>query len=57
MGSAASAATSFAPLERGPDFEIVAFNDLGDVPTMAHLLEYDSVLGNFDGELEGRAAR
>jgi glyceraldehyde 3-phosphate dehydrogenase len=41
-----------AALERSPDFEIVAFNDLGDVPTMAHLLKHDSVLGNFDGEVE-----
>ncbi|HEY2764781.1 MAG TPA: type I glyceraldehyde-3-phosphate dehydrogenase [Pseudonocardiaceae bacterium] len=29
----------------GFDIEIVAFNDLGDVATMAHLLKYDSVLG------------
>src|SRR5689334_24598513 len=41
-----------AALERGGDFEIVAFNDLGDVPTMAHLLRHDSVLGNFDGDVE-----
>jgi glyceraldehyde 3-phosphate dehydrogenase len=41
-----------AALERSADFEIVAFNDLGDVPTMAHLLKHDSVLGNFDGEVE-----
>ena len=41
-----------AALERNPDFEIVAFNDLGDVATMAHLLKHDSVLGNFDGEVE-----
>ncbi|HEY2778608.1 MAG TPA: type I glyceraldehyde-3-phosphate dehydrogenase [Gaiellaceae bacterium] len=41
-----------AALERSGDFEIVAFNDLGDVPTMAHLLKHDSVLGNFDGEVE-----
>jgi glyceraldehyde 3-phosphate dehydrogenase len=27
------------------DIEVVAFNDLGDVATMAHLLKYDSVLG------------
>ena len=27
------------------DIEIVAFNDLGDVQTMAHLLKYDSILG------------
>ncbi|MGH8919904.1 MAG: type I glyceraldehyde-3-phosphate dehydrogenase [Actinomycetes bacterium] len=29
----------------GYDIEIVAFNDLGDVATMAHLLKSDSVLG------------
>jgi len=29
----------------GADLEIVAVNDLGDVPTMAHLLAYDSILG------------
>jgi glyceraldehyde 3-phosphate dehydrogenase len=41
-----------AALERDGDFEIVAYNDLGDVETMAHLLRYDSVLGRFDGEVE-----
>ncbi|HZU20475.1 MAG TPA: type I glyceraldehyde-3-phosphate dehydrogenase [Gaiellaceae bacterium] len=41
-----------AALERDADFEIVAFNDLGDVPTMAHLLKHDSVLGRFPGEVE-----
>jgi glyceraldehyde 3-phosphate dehydrogenase len=38
-----------ASLEREAAFELVAFNDLGDVPTMAHLLAYDSVLGPFAG--------
>jgi glyceraldehyde 3-phosphate dehydrogenase len=41
-----------AALERSADFEIVAANDLGDVPTMAHLLKYDSVLGNLSEEVE-----
>jgi glyceraldehyde 3-phosphate dehydrogenase len=41
-----------AALERGGDFEIVAFNDLGDVNTMAHLLRYDSVLGKFPEQVE-----
>jgi glyceraldehyde 3-phosphate dehydrogenase len=41
-----------AAQERGADFEIVAFNDLGDVPTMAHLLRHDSVLGTFNGTVE-----
>jgi glyceraldehyde 3-phosphate dehydrogenase len=38
-----------AALERNGDFEIVAFNDLGDVNTMANLLRYDSVHGRFSG--------
>jgi glyceraldehyde 3-phosphate dehydrogenase (phosphorylating) len=40
-----------AHLERSADFEIVAINDLGDAKTMAHLLKYDSVLGQLDGEV------
>ena len=38
-----------AHLERGGDFEVVAVNDIGDAKTMAHLLEYDSVLGRLEG--------
>jgi glyceraldehyde 3-phosphate dehydrogenase (phosphorylating) len=41
-----------AALERGADFEIVAYNDLGDVQTMAHLLKYDSLLGRFPEDVE-----
>jgi glyceraldehyde 3-phosphate dehydrogenase len=41
-----------AALERGGDFEIVAFNDLGDVATMAHLLEHDSLLGPLHEDVE-----
>jgi glyceraldehyde 3-phosphate dehydrogenase len=41
-----------AARERGGDFEIVAFNDLGDIETMAHLLRHDSVLGRFGEEVE-----
>src|SRR4051794_38759939 len=41
-----------AAQERDADFEVVAFNDLGDVPTMAHLLRHDSVLGSFKGEVQ-----
>ncbi len=40
-----------AALARGGDFEVVAFNDLGDVATMAHLLRYDSVLGRFEHDV------
>jgi glyceraldehyde 3-phosphate dehydrogenase len=41
-----------ASLERDADFDIVAFNDLGDTKTMAHLLKYDSNLGPLAGEVE-----
>jgi glyceraldehyde 3-phosphate dehydrogenase len=32
--------------------EVVAFNDLGDLKTMAHLLKYDSNYGHFNGKVE-----
>lgn len=32
--------------------DVVAFNDLGDLPTMAHLLKYDSVYGRYDAKIE-----
>ena len=32
--------------------EVVAFNDLGDLKTMAHLLKYDSNYGRFNGTVE-----
>jgi glyceraldehyde 3-phosphate dehydrogenase len=32
--------------------EVVAFNDIGDVKTMAHLLKYDSNYGRFNGKVE-----
>jgi glyceraldehyde 3-phosphate dehydrogenase len=34
------------------ELEVVAFNDVGDLPTMAHLLKYDSNYGRFDGKVE-----
>jgi glyceraldehyde 3-phosphate dehydrogenase len=40
-----------AYLERRPDYEILAINDLGDVQTMAHLLEFDSLLGRLGEEV------
>ena len=40
-----------AALAREGDFDVVAFNDLGDVDTMAHLLRHDSVLGSFEHEV------
>ncbi len=32
--------------------EVVAFNDIGDLKTMAHLLKYDSNYGRFNGAVE-----
>ncbi len=36
----------------GADVEIVAINDVMDVPTLAHLLRYDSVFGRFPGVVD-----
>jgi glyceraldehyde 3-phosphate dehydrogenase len=41
-----------AYLERRPDYEVVALNDIGDVKTMAHLLEFDSVLGRLNEQVD-----
>ena len=35
----------------GDDVDIVAFNDLGDLETMAHLFRYDSNYGPYPGEI------
>ncbi len=32
--------------------EVVAFNDIGDLKTMAHLLKYNSNYGQFNGDIE-----
>jgi len=34
------------------ELEVVAFNDIGDLKTMAHLLRYDSNYGRFDGKVD-----
>jgi glyceraldehyde 3-phosphate dehydrogenase len=36
----------------GNAIDIVAFNDLGDLPTMAHLFRYDSNYGRYPGTVE-----
>jgi len=36
----------------GSDIEFVAVNDLGSVATMAHLLKYDSVLGQLPYDIK-----
>lgn len=40
-----------AAKEQGADLDIVAVNDLGDKDTMAHLLQYDSVMGQLDADV------
>src|SRR5262245_16859160 len=34
------------------DLEFVAVNDITDAPTLAHLLKYDSILGNLEDEVK-----
>lgn len=34
------------------ELEVVAFNDIGEMKTMAHLLKYDSTYGRFNGTVE-----
>jgi glyceraldehyde 3-phosphate dehydrogenase len=36
------------------EFDVVAFNDLGNLKTMAHLFRYDSNYGKYEGEVEVR---
>ncbi|MCK6578045.1 MAG: type I glyceraldehyde-3-phosphate dehydrogenase [Anaerolineae bacterium] len=37
------------------EIDIIAFNDLGDLDTMAHLFKYDSNYGRYSGTIEKRA--
>jgi len=39
-------------LEKHPDLEVAAINDLTDTKTLAHLLKYDSVYGAYDKVIE-----
>lgn len=41
-----------ALIERYPDIEIVAINDITDINTNVHLLKYDSNYGRFPGEVK-----
>lgn len=43
---------TFRNLIQQKDLEIVAINDLTDAPTLAHLLEFDSSHGRFQGTVE-----
>jgi glyceraldehyde 3-phosphate dehydrogenase len=40
-----------AAKEKGADLDVVAVNDITDAGTLAHLLKYDSVLGNLDADI------
>jgi glyceraldehyde 3-phosphate dehydrogenase len=40
-----------AAQQSGADIDFVAVNDLGSVAEMAHLLQYDSVMGRFDAKV------
>jgi glyceraldehyde 3-phosphate dehydrogenase len=42
----------FRIIENTPGMEVVAINDLTDAATLAHLLEFDSVHGRFDGKVK-----
>jgi glyceraldehyde 3-phosphate dehydrogenase len=41
-----------ALIERYPDIEVVAINDITDIGTNVHLLKYDSNYGRFPGEVK-----
>ena len=43
--------TFLRKLEKHPNIELVAINDLTDTKTLAHLLKYDSVHRQFNGEI------
>ncbi len=40
--------------QRASEFDIVAVNDLTDVPTLAHMLKYDTVHGRFGKRVEAK---
>ena len=46
---------AFRYLQQKSNVEVVAINDLTDNPTLAHLLKYDSIHGNFNGEVTADA--
>jgi len=37
---------------KNPEYDIIAVNDITDAETLAHLLQYDSVLGKLDSEIK-----
>ena len=45
---------TFRLLIEDPSVEVVAFNDLTDAKTLAHLLKYDTAHGKFNGTVEAK---
>ncbi len=43
-------------LSRKTDLDLVAINDLADAKSLAHLFKYDTVMGKWDGTVEGKDA-
>ena len=39
-------------IEKHPDLEVVAINDLTDPQTLGHLLRYDSIYGRYEKEIK-----
>ncbi|MBN1949513.1 MAG: type I glyceraldehyde-3-phosphate dehydrogenase [Candidatus Cloacimonetes bacterium] len=42
-------------LDKYPDLQVAAINDLTDAPTLAHLFKYDSVHGKFQGSVSAES--
>ncbi|WP_186757976.1 type I glyceraldehyde-3-phosphate dehydrogenase [Echinicola salinicaeni] len=42
---------TFKLLEKNPQVDVIAINDLMDIKNLSHLLKYDSVHGRFQGEV------
>ncbi|WP_108424208.1 type I glyceraldehyde-3-phosphate dehydrogenase [Flagellimonas amoyensis] len=48
--------TLFRLLEKHPNIQVVAINDLADATTLAHLLKYDSIHGTFDADVRAEGS-
>src|SRR5215470_13881021 len=44
--------TIFRLIQNDPEIEVVKINDVSPTDSLAYLLKYDSVHGNFSGEVE-----
>ncbi len=48
--------TLFRLLEKHPNIQVVAINDLADTKTLAHLLKYDSIHGTFHADVRSEGS-